>query len=440
MRQARRTRRVPSGRSLVHAVGGEPDGRDDVLVAGAPAEVAGQRASDACGRRVGLLTKAGLHRHQDPRRAEPALQRVTFVERLLKGMQRRGAGSHSLDGRDPVAIRLDREHQARPDRLPVQLDRARPAHSVLAAEVRAREPGVVADEVRQQQASLNLAQHDATVDLHRNAAAHPTLLLARWAALASARSVIVLNRLTRYSVPPCRSEVGCSPRTASAAAAWIAGSSSWAPLSRSSAARGRTGAGPAATSAMVAASHRPSRPSFTVTAAPPSAKSPCRRANSTNAEPVAWSWAGTSTEVTSSSGAREVVNSATKNFCQPRTREPRLERTWNRASRAAKAAGSSAAGSACATDPPTVPRLRICACPTQPIASCRSGHDSAITFERSTSACRVMAPTTSVPPSRLMPDSSATPLMSIRRPGRASRKFMSGTRLWPPASTLHSSP
>ena len=191
---------------------------------------------------------------------------------------------------------------------------------------------------------------------------------------------------------------------------------------------------------MVAFSHRPSRPSLMVTAAPPRAKSPCRRANSTKAEPVAGSCAGTSTDVTSSSGARAVVNSATKNCCQPRTREPRFERSWNRASRAANAAGSSAAGSACATDPPTVPRLRICAWPTQPIASCRSGHDSAITFERSTSECRVMAPTTSVPPSRLMPDSSFTPLMSISRPGRASRKFMSGTRLWPPASTLHSSP
>ena len=42
---------------------------------------------------------------------------------------------------------------------------------------------------------------------------------------------------------------------------------------------------------------------------------------------------------------------------------------------------------------------------------------------------RVIAPIVSRPCSRLMPASDSTPLMSMRRPGRARRKFISGTRL-----------
>ena len=50
-------------------------------------------------------------RHQDPRRAEPALERVVPAERLLQRGER-AALRERLDGVDPAAVGLDREHAA----------------------------------------------------------------------------------------------------------------------------------------------------------------------------------------------------------------------------------------------------------------------------------------------------------------------------------------
>ena len=82
-------------------------------------------------------------------------------------------------------------------------------------------------------------------------------------------------------------------------------------------------------------------------------------------------------------------------------RVPRCaERTWKRASSAVRATGSSAAGSAWATDPPTVPRLRIAGWATWRTAWMSSGHPRATTRERSSVACRVSAPMRSAPSER----------------------------------------
>ena len=52
-----------------------------------------------------------------------------------------------LDGAELVAIRLDREEEAGAHRLAVELDRAGAADAVLAADVGAGQPRLVADEV-----------------------------------------------------------------------------------------------------------------------------------------------------------------------------------------------------------------------------------------------------------------------------------------------------
>ena len=84
------------------------------------------------------------------------------------------------------------------------------------------------------------------------------------------------------------------------------------------------------------------------------------------------------------------------------------------ASSASAAAGSSAAGSAWARLPPIVPRLRIGVCATSPTASATRGAAIATSGERSSSASRVMAPTTRTSPSRRMPLSPATLRRSMR--------------------------
>ena len=116
-------------------------------------------------------------------------------------------------------------------------------------------------------------------------------------------------------------------------------------------------------------------------------------------------------------------------------------RTRTRASSAVNATGSSAAGSAWATEPPTVPRLRIWACATKlkrlgqqrPVVGHQRRAPRASTGASSprSAACR---------PARRIPASAPMRLRSIRCSGWARRKLSSGTRLWPPASTLPSSP
>ena len=60
---------------------------------------------------------------------------------------------------------------------------------------------------------------------------------------------------------------------------------------------------------------------------------------------------------------------------------------------ASRTSGNSALGSACATEPQTVPRLRVCACPTHGNAAARSGWRSASSGHARSSACRTPAPT-----------------------------------------------
>ncbi len=90
--------------------------------------------------------------------------------------------------------------------------------------------------------------------------------------------------------------------------------------------------------------------------------------------------------------------------------------------------------------PTVVPRLRIVGCATFTSAWRSSGTASKASRSRSTSACRANAPTRTPPGSVRTYASSASRLMSTRCPGAASRMFSTGTRLWPPASTLPSAP
>src|SRR6266576_715907 len=62
------------------------------------------------------------------------------------------------------------------------------------------------------------------------------------------------------------------------------------------------------------------------------------------------------------------------------------------------------------------------------------------TGESATSACRVIAPITIERPRSSMPDRPSIKDRSIRLAGLASRCFMVGIRVWPPASSFASSP
>src|SRR5690242_19533507 len=88
---------------------------DDVLVAGAAAQVARQRPADLFLARVRVLVEQLLGGQHHPRRAEAALEPVLLPKALLKRVQLAGGG-HALHGGDLVPVGLDGQHRARLDR------------------------------------------------------------------------------------------------------------------------------------------------------------------------------------------------------------------------------------------------------------------------------------------------------------------------------------
>ncbi len=89
------------------------------------------------------------------------------------------------------------------------------------------------------------------------------------------------------------------------------------------------------------------------------AKSPRRRANSWKPQRRRAGQAGSRTSVMISSGVSAVISGPWKKSAAWITRAPALPTTAISASQVIAMPGISAAGSACAMLPPTVPRLRI---------------------------------------------------------------------------------
>ena len=103
-------------------------------------------------------------------------------------------------------------------------------------------------------------------------------------------------------------------------------------------------------------------------------------------------------------------------------------------------AGWSLPGSPWAISPPMVPRLRTCGSAISSAASGSKGRCFCKRDEAISSFSLVMAPMRMTPPLSLMPRNSGMRLMSISVPGCAKRSFIIGSRLWPPANSLASSP
>src|SRR5947208_3134170 len=128
---------------------------DDVLVARAAAQVPAQRVADLRIAGGCVVAQERDERHEDAGGAEAALQRVRLAESRLQRVELvRAARREALDGRQLSAVRLHREHQAGAHRLAVEQHGAGAAHAVLAADVGAGEPQVLAEEVAQDQPVL----------------------------------------------------------------------------------------------------------------------------------------------------------------------------------------------------------------------------------------------------------------------------------------------
>ena len=114
------------------------DGAEDVPVAGAAAQHAGQFRGELVLRHLGLMAEQVVGAEQEAGRAEAALQRVVAAERLLQRVQL-PRPAQALDRQHLGSIELAGEQQAGSCRLAVDQHRAHAADAVLAADVRAFE-------------------------------------------------------------------------------------------------------------------------------------------------------------------------------------------------------------------------------------------------------------------------------------------------------------
>src|SRR5262249_4546163 len=137
---------------------------DDLVVAGAPAQVAGQPVSDLGLARVGLALEERLGGHDEPRRADAALERGVLEEHLLDRVERLAPG-RALDGVDPPPGDLTAPHEARADEPPVEHHAARPAIPRRAAFLAAGQVERVAQDVEER--LFRLAEVLHLVPVHR---------------------------------------------------------------------------------------------------------------------------------------------------------------------------------------------------------------------------------------------------------------------------------
>ena len=132
---------------------------DDVLVAGAAAQIGREHVEQILVADVGLALEHADRQHQEARRAEAALQAVVIHEGLLHRMQLVAVGE-ALDGADLLAVGLHGEHQAGAHRLAVDDHRAGAADAVLAADMGAGLAAILADGVGQRAPRLDARSRD----------------------------------------------------------------------------------------------------------------------------------------------------------------------------------------------------------------------------------------------------------------------------------------
>src|SRR5262249_5071342 len=168
------------------------------------------------------------------------------------------------------------------DRHAVEEDRARAAVRRVAADVRAGEPQVLAQEMHEQQPRLDLALRGDAVDVDRDRVLrHGHAPCARATAFARARPVRTRAISVLYSTDPRRSASGDAALAASRAASASVPASGLLPRRNCSASAARTGVGPAFVRPMPARSISPPLPSVTCAADAAVAKSPTFRSSLT---------------------------------------------------------------------------------------------------------------------------------------------------------------
>ncbi len=182
-------------------------GADDLVVAGAAAQVARQPVADFALAGIGLAFEQRLGRDDEAGRAEAALQRPVLEELALDRMQFAALGN-ALDRCDRAALGLGGEHQAGADHLAVQHHGAGPAIARAAAFLRASQAKLEAQCVEQGFAWIGEELYLIAIDRCRNENLAHAMAPARSRAIVATRLASTPAMATRYSMVPRLSAIG----------------------------------------------------------------------------------------------------------------------------------------------------------------------------------------------------------------------------------------
>src|SRR5882672_12459417 len=233
---------------------GVKHGLDDVLVAGAAAQIARHADPNLGLGRVRVVLQKSIGAHQHAWRAEAALQAVlreeAFLYRVQNSPVRQALHCHHLG-----AVALHCEMGTTLDRLCIHVDRTCTAVTRFAADVCSGQIELFAQKENQQHARLDGLFDGPPIDLHadqrlRHSSLQGRVQWQRLAATASARRTICPAIAVLYSRLPRRSSAGSQIAIAFDAASSIAAGVRGLPVRACSAATARSAVSPTLVSAM----------------------------------------------------------------------------------------------------------------------------------------------------------------------------------------------
>ncbi len=147
-----------------HFGGGGHDGADDLVIAGAAAQIAGQPVADFGFVGSGLRSSKRLRRDQNAGRADAALQSVHFQKLALQRMQL-AILRHAFDRFDLAAVGFGRQHKAGADQPAVNHHAAGAAIAGRAAFLGAGQHQFVTQHVEQASAAVR-PEHFVFIAIH----------------------------------------------------------------------------------------------------------------------------------------------------------------------------------------------------------------------------------------------------------------------------------
>ncbi len=140
------------------------DRLDDVHIAGAAAQVSGNAVTDFLLAGIGIFHQQARGAQDHARRAIAALQPMHQPKTFLDGGKRPVGVGDPFDGGDMGAIGLDREAHAALDRHVVHVDGAGAAMAGVAADMGSGEIELLAKEMNEQEARLDVGFDRLAVD------------------------------------------------------------------------------------------------------------------------------------------------------------------------------------------------------------------------------------------------------------------------------------